>query len=123
MISIITPTHNGSTYLLELYETIKNQTYKDWEWIIVKNNGGLTFGIEDSDQRVKVFEIENPDKSVGRAKRFAAQQAKGDILVEVDHDDLLTPDALEEVQKAFDSDPDVVQVYSNFAEFFTTTRQ
>lgn len=118
LISILTPTHGGSKYLLELYECIKKQTHTEWEWIVVRNNGGDTFGIENQDNRVKVFDIENADKSVGRAKRFAAQQAKGEILVEVDHDDLITPDALEEVKKAFDSDPEVVQVYSNFAEFF-----
>lgn len=117
-ISIITPTHGGSKYLLELYESIKNQTYKDWQWIIVENNGGDTFGIEKEDKRVHVYHIENQDKSVGRAKRFACQQAKGEIFLEADHDDLLTPNCLEEVQKAFDSDPEVSQVYSNFCEFF-----
>ena len=32
-LSIITPTHK-LTYIHELYESIKNQTYSDWEWVL-----------------------------------------------------------------------------------------
>jgi glycosyltransferase involved in cell wall biosynthesis len=114
MISIFTGTHGDSKYLPELWETIKNQTEQDFEWIIVKNNGGV---VPFSDPRIKVFETENPKKSIGLVKRFACEKATGDILVEADHDDLLTPICLEEIKKAF-LDPKVSFVYSNFCEFY-----
>ena len=56
--SLITPTHKP-TYILELYESIKAQTYSNWEWIIYLN-GGIT--IKDlpteisSDLKVKIYE-------------------------------------------------------------------
>lgn len=114
MLSIFTPTHGDSKYLPELWECLKKQTYQDFEWIIVKNNGGI---VPFKNEKIKVFEIDNPEKSIGKVKRFACEQAKGDILVEIDHDDLITPDCLEEVKKAFDN-PEISFAYSHFAEFF-----
>ena len=114
MLSIFTPTHGESKYLPELWECIKNQTYQDFEWIIVKNNGGI---VNFSDPRIKVFEIENPKKSIGLVKRYACDKAKGDILVEIDSDDLITPDCLKEIVKVF-KNPEISFAYSNFCEFY-----
>ena len=114
MLSIFTPTHGDSKYLPELWECIKNQTNQDFEWLIGKNNGGV---VPFSDKRIKVFEFDNPKKSIGLAKRYLCDKAEGEILVEIDHDDLITPDALEEIKKAF-IDPKVSFAYSNFCEFY-----
>jgi len=122
MISIITPVHKASqSYLSETYKSVKTQTFEDWEWIIVENNGGKVPAKITKDKQVKVFTVEDddPDKKhnkIGRLKGFAASQAKGDILVELDADDLLLPNALEEIQIAF-SDKNIAMVYSNNAEF------
>jgi len=116
LLSIITPIHGDSKYLPELWESVKNQTYHNWELVLVPNNGGNTHGIE-KDPRVKVYPVENPKKSIGLVKRHACQNAKGEILVELDSDDLLTPTALEEIAKAF-IDPTVSFAYSNFCEFY-----
>lgn len=95
MISIITPTHN-SKYIYELWETIKKQTFKDWEWIIVPNGTRVKIKHE------KVRIIKHPKtKSIGKLKKFACNQARGDIIAEIDHDDLITPNCLEEVSRAF----------------------
>ena len=91
--SIITPTHRP-TYIQELYESIKAQTYTDWEWII-HLNGGIT--IKDlpaeisADLKVKIYEDTPCDLSpnVGYQKNKAFHLGTGDILVEVDHDDIL----------------------------------
>lgn len=53
---------------------------------------------------------------VGAAKRRACELARGEILVELDHDDLLTKDCLAELAKAFDENPKAVLVYSNTAQ-------
>lgn len=110
-ITIFTPTHNPK-YLDELYQSILEQTHKDWEWIIIANNGAEVYYKHD---QVRVINTPHGIKSVGALKRFACQQAHGDILLEVDHDDLLMPDALEEVAKAFE-DKEVGFVYSNNAK-------
>ena len=53
---------------------------------------------------------------VGAAKRFACSEARGDLLVELDHDDELRSDALQLVVEAFDKSPDVCFVYSDSAQ-------
>jgi len=106
-ISIFTPTHD-SRFLRDAYESIKAQDFH--EWILVYNNGAqvLDFG----DPRVKSFVWPNAPPWVGPLKAYACERATGDVLLELDHDDLLTPDALAEVAAAFD-DPAVGFVYSN----------
>ncbi len=112
MISIITPTNN-SEYLGELYDSLKNQTFEDWEWILVPN-GSVTIP-DFKDERVKIFPSEPGTEGVGALKYFACKHANGEIIVEVDHDDILTHDALESVNGAFREYPDCCFVYSNCA--------
>jgi O-antigen biosynthesis protein len=51
--------------------------------------------------------------SVGVYKKMACDNCTGDILVELDHDDFLTPLAIADIRKAFKENPDVGFVYSN----------
>jgi O-antigen biosynthesis protein len=113
MVSVFTPTHEPK-FLQDLFTTLKEQTYSNWEWVIIPNNGAVIPDFKD--KRVKVYPFEKTGFKIGELKNFACSKCKGDILLELDHDDLLTPDCLEEVVKAFDSDPEITMVYSNFAQ-------
>jgi glycosyltransferase involved in cell wall biosynthesis len=114
--SIITPEHKKSNipYLLELYESIKNQTYSNWEWVIYVNGdckiGNIPTEIREND-KVKVY-TGITHENVGFIKNKAFNLGKGDILVEVDHDDLISEDCLEELNKAY-QDEEIGFVYSN----------
>jgi glycosyltransferase involved in cell wall biosynthesis len=119
-LSIITPTHTPK-YLLELYESILEQTYTDWEWILYLN-GGLTSNQLPSiileDARVKIY-LDSPcaeSQNVGYLKNRAFHLGSGEALLEVDHDDLLTPDCLAEVAAAFAEDAGIGFVYSDNAK-------
>ena len=57
-----------------------------------------------------------PSGSIGQVKRNGFMVATGDILVELDHDDELLPDALETIQATFDADPEIGFVYSDWCE-------
>ena len=111
MISITTPT-NRPDYILDLYKSICAQTYKDWEWVILVNGGAK---VDIIDQRVRIIDYPHKTDSIGHLKKAACTAARGDILVEVDHDDLITPDCLEEVAKAFE-DPEVGFAFSDNAK-------
>jgi hypothetical protein len=93
---------------------LQAQTCSDWEWIVLLNNGAR-WRPERPDERVRV-EIADDVKGVGAAKRRACELARGEILVELDHDDLLAKACLAELGKAFDAHPEVVFVYSNTAQ-------
>jgi glycosyltransferase involved in cell wall biosynthesis len=120
MISILTPVHSTSApFLMEAYQSLLTQTYTDWQWVLCENNGGKVPTEIAHNQKVKVFSLPD-DAGIGMLKRTCAYKASGDILVELDADDLLTVDALRRIADAF-TDPDTAMVYSNDAEFHQDT--
>jgi O-antigen biosynthesis protein len=117
--SLITPEHdsNNTIFLLELYQSIKNQTYKNWEWILYLN-GDCTFesipSLIKNDSQVIIKVAKEQTTHIGLIKNTAFYFGSGDILVEVDHDDILISNCLEELFKAF-QDNEIGFVYSNTA--------
>lgn len=113
--SIITPTHLKNAFLDELYESLKSQTYSNWEWVLWLNGGATRSAIKSEildDSRVMVYESIEPNSKVGFNKNRAFHLGTGDVLVEVDHDDILTHDCLQELFNAF-QDSSVGFVYSD----------
>lgn len=97
--SVFTPSNNAA-FLPEAYHSLQAQTCGDWEWI-VQPNGGITVPSEiANDVRVTVLPPSSSEW-VGALKKQACAAATGPILVELDHDDLLTVDALSELRYAF----------------------
>ena len=90
--SIITPSHKYQSYFLDLYESLLKQTHTNWEWIVFLNGN---FEIEQvpkkifDDSRVKVYSSYESEERIGSIKKQAFSYGSGDILVEVDHDDIL----------------------------------
>ena len=119
MISIFTPTHNPQ-YLDECLESLLAQTYKNWEWIVVFNGKAAEDGHgwlrQAPDERIRVVVAGDDTSGVGAVKREACSLANGEYLVELDHDDLLLPDALKSIKKAFDTHQNAVFVYSDYAQ-------
>jgi glycosyltransferase involved in cell wall biosynthesis len=122
MISIITPTYNTDPEVLaRTWASLKAQTFTDWEWVIWDDSTNTEtwsqlYGF-CSDERYKIAMHRSHVHSgnIGDVKRNAFMVSKGDILVELDHDDELTPDCLQEIYNAF-QDPDVGFVYSDWCE-------
>jgi glycosyltransferase involved in cell wall biosynthesis len=112
-VSVFTPSHQP-VYLDACLKSLLAQTFSDWEWVVVLN-GGARWSPHTKDRRVRVITRDNLS-GVGAAKRFACAQARGEILVELDHDDELRSDALERVVEAFDAEPAAGFVYSNCAQ-------
>lgn len=111
LVSVFTPSHN-TMYLMDCYESLAAQTCKDWEWIVLLNNGAVW--LPPNDPRVIV--VNATVTGVGDAKAQAVEHCKADILVELDHDDLLAENALRRVIKMFRDNPDAGLVYSHAAQ-------
>lgn len=121
LLSVFTPHWAGTNPFIEqLYETLCEQTYADWEWVIVLNNGGELPDAIRADARVWPVRYTHEGDSIGALKAFACAQCRGEVLVEADADDLLTPDCLAELAAAF-ADPGVSFAYSNSAQFTDET--
>lgn len=118
--SLITPSHRYQTYFDELYKSIVEQTYSNWEWIVYLNGEFKRDQLSEeilNDERVKIFEVYDGNTNIGYVKNKAFFLGTGDILVEVDHDDILLPNCLEELAKAFEENPDCGFVYSDDATY------
>ena len=111
--SIITPTHNNQEHFYDLYKSIEAQTEKSWEWVIYLNGNAQGSRIIDeikNNPKVKIYQDDwkptwaqpvQKEIKIGNIKNKAFFKGEGDILVEADHDDLLTPNCLEELKKNF----------------------
>lgn len=117
-LSLFTPTHKP-THLDEAYESLLRQNEKvDFEWIIVPNNGVVLNDISEkirNDKRVKITfcSAEQNLLGVGALKKFACDNCTGDVFIELDHDDKLTPDTFNEIAKAHSYAPEGFY-YSDF---------
>ena len=105
LLSIFTPT-SDLTFLEETYDSIRAQGYAtEWEWVIVPNGPTLAATLPpritaDANVRVVPYaEMPAPEQSlkIGELKRFACDNCRGDVFVELDHDDLLVPGVLAEI--------------------------
>lgn len=114
MISVFTPlTKTGNPYIEAAWETLKAQTLQDFEWVVLENHGGeLPKGIR-KDPRVMVYG-DTQLKGIGAIKRKCCELARGDMYLELDHDDLLHESALEKAEAALQS---ADFAYSDTAEF------
>ena len=120
--SIITPAHKKTPYLKELYDSIVAQTYENWEWVLWLNNALHEEDLEEeirNDDRVVIYRTEDPSTSVGYHKHHAFHKGEGDVLVEVDSDDLLMPECLEELNVVYQND-DIGFVYTDVIPYHMT---
>jgi SAM-dependent methyltransferase len=119
-VSVITPfTKSHERFLIETYESLREQSFEDWEWVLLPNLGGKCPECVEQDRRIRIVETEDESggrNSIGRLKYEACSHAGGEIIVELDADDLLRQDALERVMGAFE-DKQIVFAYSNNAMF------
>jgi glycosyltransferase involved in cell wall biosynthesis len=114
-VSIFTPTHNPR-FLDDCLKSLTAQSFPDWEWIVLLNGKVTTWSPPEDDPRVRVERAVGRIRGVGAAKRAACELATGDILLELDHDDRLTPTALAEIVDAFAKHPAATLVFSDFAQ-------
>ena len=122
MISVMTPTHNTPPEILSrTFASLKAQSHTDWEWIVWDdstndNTWNQLWGMcADERYVIRPYRSMTPSGRIGQVKRNAFMIANGDILVELDHDDELLPDALEEIALAFQDDQ-IGFVYSDWSE-------
>lgn len=114
--TVFTPT-NDPTWLGECYQSLIKQTHDNWEWVLVPNgfDPSLIPQAIVSDNRVRIFPSDHT--RIGALKNFACTKALGDILVELDHDDILVSWAMESMAKRHEAEGPAFH-YSDFAVFF-----
>ncbi len=114
LVSVFTPSHD-TRYLDLAYDSLAQQSLAEWEWIVLLNGKATGWKPPVADERVKVSRAPNRLRGVGALKRAACELASGEILVELDHDDVLSRGCLAQVVDAL-KQPGMVFAYSDFAQ-------
>jgi glycosyltransferase involved in cell wall biosynthesis len=99
LVSVVMPVYNAGEYLVEAIESILNQTYTNFEFIIVDDaSTDNSFEILKSfEKRYKNIKVYRNRRNVGvsTAVKRAIDKVKGQYLARMDADDIATPDRLE----------------------------
>ena len=114
-ISIITPTYNLAPYIRKTYDSLKNQDYRSWEWIIADD--GSTDGTQKiiqsfDDSRLILLQF-NHSGNLSFLRNEAFKVTKGSIIAFLDGDDLYRSDALTHVNNFFNSNRDVDFIHTD----------
>jgi glycosyltransferase involved in cell wall biosynthesis len=122
LVTVFTPTYRTGERIRRTLQSLRDQTYTNWEWIVVddSDDGGRTFAmltrLARTDHRIQVFKAGEHSGVIGRVKHWACSLGSGEILVELDHDDELTSYALEIVVRGFQQFSEAGFLYTDCAE-------
>jgi len=98
LVTIFTPSYNRAKTLPELYDSLLQQTYRNFEWIIVNDgsNDNTNELVEKwlKENRISIVYIEQSNNGKHIAMNVAVAKAKGILFTTVDSDDYLIPNAL-----------------------------
>ena len=117
LISIITPVYNPSAKILrETIDSVRSQTYANWEWCLAdaSSEGSEARRVLKHSARVEArLRVEALERNLGIAgnSNRALEMAKGELVVLLDHDDLLAPNALFEIVRVLNEDPSIDLIY------------
>ena len=124
IISIITPYFNSGSTIEETFNSVMNQTYPFFEWIIVddgskdKNSLKKLKEIEKKDSRIKVF-YTNKNGGPAIARDYGIEKSSKDVkyVFFLDSDDTIDPTMLECLYWALETNPDASFAYTSVVNF------
>ena len=118
--SIIVPVYNVEDYVIKCLDSIYNQTYKNYEVIIV--NDGSTDNslakVKEFCQKKKNFLVFNKTNGgLSDARNYGLKKISGDYLLFIDSDDYIEKDLLQKINEVVRQDkPDVLRLALNKIE-------
>lgn len=122
LVSVFTPLYRTGTRFLRPLHSLREQTYANWEWILWddSDDDGETARMvrpyAENDHRIRLICPDRHSGRIGEVKYNACALSRGALLAELDHDDALTPDALQHLVAAAKEFPEAGFFYSDFAE-------
>jgi glycosyltransferase involved in cell wall biosynthesis len=117
-ISVILPFFNSAAFLVEAIESVRSQTYEDWELLLV-DDGSKDTSLSIAEQYVKVdpfriFLLRHEDRAnhgAAASRNLALRFSRGEIVALIDSDDVWLPQKLDCQVALLDSNPGVAMVY------------
>lgn len=98
LVSILVPFKNTAVFLPECLNSIRKQTYTNWEVLAVDDHSSdeslnIVQGFAKKDNKIQVFE--NSGSGIIEALRKAYSRSQGEFITRMDSDDIMTPNKLE----------------------------
>ena len=118
-ISIITASYNYENYIKETIQSVIDQTYQDWEMIIVDddskdNSVEIIKTYCDNDKRIKLYTHENNEnKGLSQTIQLGLSKAQGEWIIFLESDDILTPDYIEKKLSIINQNKDVILIFND----------
>ena len=115
-VSIITPCYNSSKFLQQTIDSVLNQTFTDWEWLITDDKStdhSVEIIRKVNDERIKLTVAEK-NGGAGHARNLSLEQASGRFITFLDADDFWDPNFLEEMV-SFMKKENAELAYSNYS--------
>lgn len=114
--SVFSSTYNSYHKIIRAYESLKAQTLKDWEWVVIDdspddNHFQYLRELMLHDHRVRLFRKGENSGNIGHVKNEAISLCRGKYILEFDHDDEILPFVLQESADLFDKDEEVGFIY------------
>lgn len=98
LVSIIMPCKNAALYLDECVQSIVNQTYSNWELIVINDHStdhSSSILEEWSAKNSSIVCLQNKGNGIIEALRLALTKSKGEMITRMDADDIMSPNKLE----------------------------
>ena len=120
MISIVIPAHNRPAYLLEAVNSIAEQNYHNFEVVVIDD--GSTPAIEKAPlqailgEQLKLIR-QNEALGIPKTKNAGIKAASGEVILLLDDDDLLSPEALLTISTSFTKQPELDCIFMGVEPF------
>ena len=121
-ISIVTASYNYENYIKETIKSVLNQTYQDWELIIIddcSSDNSVNVIKSFQDDRIKLF-VNKQNLGLAKTLKLGIEKATGDWIVFLESDDLITSDYLAKKVQIIQKHKNINLIF-NDCEFFGDT--
>jgi len=121
--SVFTTCFNSFDKIDRPYSSLKLQTEKDWEWVILDDStdeSHFAFLKKKfaNEPKIRLYNRSCNSGSIGNVKNEAIGLCRGKYILELDHDDRILKDVLKDAVSGFDKFPDVGFIYMNFSNIY-----
>ena len=116
LVSVIMPTYNHAKFIGKAIESVLNQTYKNFELIIIDNYSEDETGkiaAPYKDDRISYLKFRN-NGIIAASRNYGIKHSHGDYIAFLDSDDLWLPEKLEKQIEVFKNTKEVAMVYARY---------
>ena len=125
--SAFTTSFNSFDKILRPFHSLKGQSEKDWEWVIVDDStdeANWSYLKEKfaNEPKIRLYKRASNSGNIGNVKNEAIGLCRGNYLLELDHDDEILPSLIKDTIDGFTKFPETDFIYMDFVNIFENGR-